>query len=230
MHRCRTRWRPRPRPGVETVAHRGKPQPLNFLVHARIFSTKVSVARDVRLGLVIIEVADEVLDGVVGKETLEFGVSWAASVLLCEMTSVGLLICLITFATVKSLPDRHSQQRLVFRPLRAPPSASQSLAADLRQADMRKTSSNIAEKLRVEAGRVNVVQTERTAAVSSSTSRSASEGRKGGKERGQPCPRELSPVRKHADRAVRAPFAALSGFSQAGCHRLNAPPHPSPRR
>jgi hypothetical protein len=45
--------------------------------------------RDVRLGLVVVVVADEVADGVVREQLLELLVELAASVLLCEKMSVG---------------------------------------------------------------------------------------------------------------------------------------------
>ena len=61
-------------PAREQRAHGREPQPLDLLVDARILLDEGVGARDVGLGLVVIEVADEVLDGVVGEEALELGV------------------------------------------------------------------------------------------------------------------------------------------------------------
>ena len=65
--------------------------PLDFLVHAGILLDEGVGARDVGLRLVKIEIADKVFDGVARKKTFELRVKLAASVLLCEMTSVGLV-------------------------------------------------------------------------------------------------------------------------------------------
>jgi hypothetical protein len=61
-------------PAREQRAHGRKPQPFDFVVHARIFLDESVGARDVGFGLIIIEVADEILDGVIWKEALEFSV------------------------------------------------------------------------------------------------------------------------------------------------------------
>jgi hypothetical protein len=58
----------------EERTHRREPQPLDLLVDARILLDERVGARDVGLGLVVIEVADEVLDGVVGEKALELRV------------------------------------------------------------------------------------------------------------------------------------------------------------
>ena len=52
----------------------GEPQALDFLVHAGILLDEGVGARDVGFGLVIIEVADEIFDGVFWEKTLELGV------------------------------------------------------------------------------------------------------------------------------------------------------------
>jgi len=54
----------------------------------------VSAARQVRLRLVVIEVADEVLDGVVRKELPKLRESWAARVLLWAKHERRLLVAL----------------------------------------------------------------------------------------------------------------------------------------
>ena len=53
---------------------RREPQPLDLLVDGRVLLDVGVRAGDVRLGLVVIEVADEVFDRVVGEELLELGV------------------------------------------------------------------------------------------------------------------------------------------------------------
>ena len=69
------------------------------------FSMYVSVGGDVRLGLVVVVVADEVLDGVVREEPRNSLASWAASDLLGLMTSVGRWIRSIMCAIVNVLPE-----------------------------------------------------------------------------------------------------------------------------
>jgi hypothetical protein len=60
--------------------------------------------RDVRLGLVVVVVRDEVLDGVVGEELADSLQSCAASVLLCAITSAGRWTCSMIHAIVAVLP------------------------------------------------------------------------------------------------------------------------------
>ena len=52
----------------------GQPQPLDLLVDRGVFLDVDVALRDVRLGLIVVVVADEVVDGVVRKELLELGV------------------------------------------------------------------------------------------------------------------------------------------------------------
>ena len=61
-------------PAREQAAHGREPQPLDLVVDARILLDEGVGARDVGLGLVVIEVADEVFDRVVREEALELGV------------------------------------------------------------------------------------------------------------------------------------------------------------
>ncbi len=58
----------------EERTHRGEAHPLDLLVHGGILFDERVGARDVGLRLVIIEVADEVFDGVVREKTFELGV------------------------------------------------------------------------------------------------------------------------------------------------------------
>ena len=58
----------------EQRTHGGQPQPLDLIVSAGILFDERVGARNVGLRLVIIEVADEIFDGVVGEKTLELGV------------------------------------------------------------------------------------------------------------------------------------------------------------
>ena len=61
-------------PAREQGIHGGEPEALDLLVHAAVLLDEGVGARDVGLGLVEVEVADEVLDRVVGEEGLELGV------------------------------------------------------------------------------------------------------------------------------------------------------------
>ena len=58
----------------EERARRGKPEPLDLLVNRRILLDVSVGARDVGLRLVVIEIADEILDRVAREELLELGV------------------------------------------------------------------------------------------------------------------------------------------------------------
>ena len=58
----------------EQRAGGGEPQALDLLVDARVLLDVGVAARDVGLGLVVIEVGDEILDGVLGEELLELAV------------------------------------------------------------------------------------------------------------------------------------------------------------
>ena len=59
---------------AEQRTHRRKAQPLDFIISAGIFFDERVGARNVRLRLVIIEVADKVLNRIVREKTLELGV------------------------------------------------------------------------------------------------------------------------------------------------------------
>jgi hypothetical protein len=80
-------------------------QPVDLVVDRRVL-LDVGVARGhVGLGLVVVVVADEVLDPVVGEELRNSLASWAASDLLGAMTSVGRCTCSMVQAMVALLPE-----------------------------------------------------------------------------------------------------------------------------
>ena len=58
----------------EQRTHCRKPQALDFPVYAGILFDKRVRSRDIRLRLIIIEIAHKIFDRVVGKKTLEFGI------------------------------------------------------------------------------------------------------------------------------------------------------------
>ena len=79
-------------------------QPVDLVVYRAVLFD-VGVARwDVRLGLVIVVVADEVLDPVVGKISRISLANWAASDLFGAMISVGRCTCSMVQAMVALLP------------------------------------------------------------------------------------------------------------------------------
>ena len=75
----------------EQRTHRREPQPLDFLVPAGILFDERVGARDVGFRLVIIEVADEVFDGVVRKKTFELGVKLRGERLVVRNDERGLV-------------------------------------------------------------------------------------------------------------------------------------------
>ena len=77
-------------PPLEQRVGGGVAEPVDLLVPAAVLLDVRVGARQVRLRLVVVEVADEVLDGVVREELPELRVQLAASVLLWARTSVGL--------------------------------------------------------------------------------------------------------------------------------------------
>ncbi len=59
---------------TEQICHRFQAQSLNFFVDLALFFDEKVAAGDVCFGLVVVVVADEVGDGVVGEKVAEFGV------------------------------------------------------------------------------------------------------------------------------------------------------------
>ncbi len=59
---------------LEQGVRRGMPEPVDLVVARRVLLDVGVAPGQVRLGLVVVEVADEVLDGVLGKELAELGV------------------------------------------------------------------------------------------------------------------------------------------------------------
>jgi hypothetical protein len=85
--------------------HGGEAQALDLLVAAGILFDERVGARDVGLRLVIIEVADEVFDGVVRKKTFELGVKLRGERFVVRNDERGLVHVPMTLATVNVLPE-----------------------------------------------------------------------------------------------------------------------------
>ena len=101
----------------EQRAHGREPQPLDLLVDARILLDEGVRARDVGLGLVIIEVADEVFDGVVWEEALELGVKLGRQRLVVGDDERGLVHVADDVGDGEGFArTRHPQECLVLRP------------------------------------------------------------------------------------------------------------------
>ena len=83
---------------------RGVAEPVDVVVPRGVLLDIEVGLRDVRLGLVVVVVGDEVLDGVRREELRNSLQSWAASVLLCAITSAGRWSSSITQAIVNVLP------------------------------------------------------------------------------------------------------------------------------
>ena len=136
----------------EQRTHGGEPQPLDLLVHARILLDERVGARDVGLRLVIIEVADEIFDGVVREKALELGVKLRGERLVVRNDQRGLVHVLDDVGHGEGLARAgHAEQRLV---LRAGQNALGQLRNRLRLVAgglVDETSSNINPNLRAEA-------------------------------------------------------------------------------
>ena len=82
------------------------PHLVDLIVDRRIFFNEGIGRRDIRLRLVVVVVADEVLDGVVRKEAFEFAVQLGGQDLVRRQHQRGARFRFATtFATVKVLPD-----------------------------------------------------------------------------------------------------------------------------
>ena len=91
-------------PGQQRLGRR-VPEPLDLLVDRGVLLDVGVGLRDVRLGLVVVVVGDEVLDRVVrGRSSRSSLANWAASVLLGCITSVGRCTRSASQATVAVLP------------------------------------------------------------------------------------------------------------------------------
>ncbi len=75
----------------EERTHGGEAQALDLLVDAGILFDEGVGARDVGLGLVVIEVADEIFDGVLGKKAFELGVELGGEGFVVRDDQGGLL-------------------------------------------------------------------------------------------------------------------------------------------
>jgi hypothetical protein len=98
----------------EERAHGREPEALDLVVDARVFLDEGVGPRDVSLGLVIIEIADEVFDGVAGEETLELGVKLRREGFVMGDDEGGLLDLVDDVGDGVSFAGTgHAQQRLV---------------------------------------------------------------------------------------------------------------------
>ena len=102
---------------------RGMAQPLDLIVDRAVLFD-VGVGRGhVRFGLVVVEVRDEVLDRVFGKNSRNSAHSWAASVLLWQSTSVGFCTSSMVRAMAIVLPLPVTPSSVCTRSPRRTPSA-----------------------------------------------------------------------------------------------------------
>ena len=100
----------------EQRTHRREPHPLDFLVPAGILFDERVGARDVGFRLVIIEVADEVFDGVVGEKTFELGVKLRGQRLVVRNDQRGFVHVFDDVGDGEGLAGTgHAEERLVFR-------------------------------------------------------------------------------------------------------------------
>ena len=104
-------------------------QPIDLLVDRRVLLDVQVLARDVRLGLVVVVVGDEVLDRVAGKYVRNSLHSWAASVLLWAITSAGFCTRSTTPAIVIVLPVPVAPSTVRNRSPASTPAAIESIAA-----------------------------------------------------------------------------------------------------
>ena len=113
-------------PGQQRVGRR-VPQPLDLLVDRGVLLDVGVGLRDVRLGLVVVVVGDEVLDGVVRQQLAELvGELRRERLVRAPCTSVGRCTCSISQAVVADLPVPVAPSRTTsFSPaLTAPPSSA----------------------------------------------------------------------------------------------------------
>ena len=59
---------------AQQCGHGGEPQPFDFVVDGKVFLDILVSRWNISLGLVVVVVGDEVMHGVLGKETLELGI------------------------------------------------------------------------------------------------------------------------------------------------------------
>ena len=98
------------------AAHGREPQPLDLLIDGGILLDERVGARDVGLGLVVIEIADEVFDGVVGEETFELRVELGCKRLVVRDDERGFVDVPDDVGNGERLArTRDAEQRLMFR-------------------------------------------------------------------------------------------------------------------
>ena len=108
------------------AAHQGaggrQPQAVDLLVDRSVFLDVDVALRDVRLGLVIVVVADEIMDGVVGKELLELAIELGGQRLVVRHHQRGPLLLLDDVGHGEGLARAgHAHEHLVlFAPARGP--------------------------------------------------------------------------------------------------------------
>ena len=99
----------------------GVAEPVDLLVPARVLLDVRVRPRQVRLGLVVVEVADEVLDRVVGEELAELGVQLGGQRLVVGQDQRRLLVTLDGLGhRVRLAAAGHAQERLVAEAAREP--------------------------------------------------------------------------------------------------------------
>ncbi len=104
------------------------PELVDLVVAARVLLDVRVAAGQVRLGLVVVEVRDEILDGVLGEELAELAVQLGGQCLVVGQHQRGLLVPFDGPRQRGGLPGAgRSQQGLVLQP-RARPSARRSMA------------------------------------------------------------------------------------------------------
>ena len=104
-------------------------QLIDFIVNGGIlFNVRIGM-RDIRLRLIIIVVETKNSTALFGKNSLNSLQSWAARILLCASTSVGLLTFWMRFATVNVFPEPVTPRSICSLSPRKIPSASRSIAS-----------------------------------------------------------------------------------------------------
>ena len=89
----------------EERTHGREPQALDLFVDAGILFDERVGARDVGLGLIIIEVADEIFDRVVGEEAFELGVELRGQRFVMRDHQRRLIDVLMTLAIENVFPE-----------------------------------------------------------------------------------------------------------------------------
>ena len=118
-----------PHPAGQQVGRRGVAQALHVVVDGGVPLDVGVRLRDVRLGLVVVVVADEVLDGVVRQQAAQLVGELGGQRLVGAMTRVGRCCCSISQAAVADLPVPVAPIRTMSRSPRLRRSSSSLIAA-----------------------------------------------------------------------------------------------------